>query len=88
MQAKLSALTRKVTEGLSWKRVFFILLGAAICTFGIHNIHQRTGITEGGIIGLMLLIEHWLKISPSGITVVLDATCYLLAFKYLGGCFI
>ena len=31
MQAKLSALTRKVTEGLSWKRVFFILLGAAIC---------------------------------------------------------
>lgn len=88
MQAKLSALTRKVTEGLSWKRVFFILLGAAICTFGIHNIHQRTGITEGGIIGLMLLIEHWLKISPSGITMVLDATCYLLAFKYLGGRFI
>ena len=88
MQAKLSALTRKVTEGLSWKRVFFILLGAAICTFGIHNIHQRTGITEGGIIGLMLLIEHWLKISPSGITVVLDATCYLLAFKYLGFSFI
>ena len=40
------------------------MLGAAICTFGIHNIHQRTNITEGGVIGLMLLVEHWLKISP------------------------
>ena len=88
MKTKFSAMARKLMEGLTWKGVFFILLGAAICTFGIHNIHQRTGITEGGIIGLMLLIEHWLKISPSGITVVLDATCYLLAFKYLGARFI
>lgn len=88
MKGKVSALIRRLTAGLTWKGAFCILLGAAICTFGIHNIHQRTGITEGGIIGLMLLIEHWLKISPSGITMVLDATCYLLAFKYLGGRFI
>ena len=88
MKGKVSALMRRLTAGLTWKGAFCILLGAAICTFGIHNIHQRTGITEGGIIGLMLLIEHWLKISPSGITMVLDATCYLLAFKYLGGRFI
>ena len=59
-----------------------------ICTFGIHNIHQRTNITEGGVIGLMLLVEHWLKISPAYITSVLDIICYLLAFKFLGGNFI
>lgn len=70
------------------KKIPWILLGAMICSFGIHNIHQRTGITEGGIIGLMLLVEHWLHISPAYITPVLDIACYLLAFKFLGGDFI
>ena len=36
----------------------------------------------------MLLLEHWLKISPAYITPVLDITCYLLAFRFLGGRFI
>ena len=44
-----------------------------ICSFGIHNIHQRTNITEGGVIGMMLLIDHWLHLSPAYITPVLDA---------------
>ena len=79
---------KKLTEGLTWKKIFLIILGAGICTFGIHNIHQRTGITEGGVIGMMLLVERWLGISPSAITSVLDISCYLLAFKYLGGQFI
>ena len=78
----------KIAEGLTWKKIFLIILGAGICTFGIHNIHQRTGITEGGVIGMMLLVERWLGISPSAITSVLDISCYLLAFKYLGGQFI
>ena len=85
---RLEAFAHKLTEGLSWKNCLGILLGAAICTFGIHNIHQRTGITEGGVIGLMLLLEHWLKFSPALITPVLDITCYLLALRYLGWQFI
>ena len=78
----------KMAEGLSWKGIGFIMIGAAICSFGIHNIHQRVGITEGGVIGLMLLIEHWLNLSPSFLTLALDVFCYLLAFKYLGGRFV
>ena len=78
----------KLLEGLSWKKLIFILLGAAIATFGIHNIHQQVGITEGGVIGAMLLVEHWLGFSPAYITPVLDVACYLLAWKYLGGQFI
>ena len=84
----LLTIRKKLTEGLTWKKIFLIILGAGICTFGIHNIHQRTGITEGGVIGMMLLVERWLGISPSAITSVLDISCYLLAFKYLGGQFI
>lgn len=85
---RLWIIKEKLTEGLTWRKIFFIILGAGICTFGIHNIHQRTGITEGGVIGLMLLVEKWLGISPSAITSILDISCYLLAFKYLGGQFI
>ena len=46
MKQKLSDLIHKFFEGLSWKMFGYILLGAAICTFGVHNIHQRCEITE------------------------------------------
>ena len=81
-------LTNKLLEGLSVKKVLLIILGAAVCSFGIHNIHQRTAITEGGVIGMMLLIDRWLGLPPAVITPVLDITCYVLAFRYLGGQFI
>ena len=78
----------KLFQGLSVKNILWILVGAAICTFGIHDVHQQVGITEGGVIGGMLLLEHWLRISPAYITPVLDIACYLLALKYLGAGFI
>ena len=81
-------LTNKLLEGLSVKKVLLIILGAAVCSFGIHTIHQRTAITEGGVIGMMLLIDRWLGLPPAVITPVLDITCYALAFRYLGGQFI
>ena len=84
----LSRCARRLLAGITFRRVGLIALGAMIATFGIHNIHQQTGITEGGVIGLMLFVEHWLGVSPAFITPVLDLTCYLLAFKYLGGRFI
>lgn len=65
-----------------------ILIGAMIYSFGIHNIHQRTGITEGGILGMMILIEHWLGFSMAYITPVLDGLCYLTAYRFLGARFI
>ena len=88
MKSRISELWAKLKEGLTLKKILLIMLGAMICTFGIHNIHQRTHITEGGVIGMMLFVEHWCKFSPAYITPVLDIACYLLAFKYLGGGFI
>lgn len=88
MNTRITSLWQKLTEGFTTRKILLILLGAMITSFGIHNIHQRTHITEGGVLGLMLLIEHWLKISPAYITPILDVACYLLAFKFLGGQFI
>ncbi len=84
----MAAFRNWITEGLTLKRILIIMLGAMICSFGIHNIHERTDITEGGILGLMLLIEHWCGFSPAYITPVLDVACYVLAFRFLGGQFI
>lgn len=88
MKRRMTSIYKKIMDGLTLKKILLILFGAMICTFGIHSIHQRTNITEGGAIGLMLFIGHWLKISPAYITPVLDIACYLLAFKFLGGSFI
>ncbi len=70
------------------KKIGSILLGAAIYTFGIYNIHQQTNITEGGVLGMILLLNHWLGLSPAIITPILDIACYAIAFKLLGRRFI
>lgn len=73
-----------IKKDITPKKIIIIIIWAMILTFGIHNIHQRTDITEGGIIGLTLLIEHWFNISPAYITFVLDGLCYLWAYKIIG----
>lgn len=57
---------------LSFKKLLPILIGTAIASFGLYNIHQRTGITEGGILGTILLIHHWFGLSPSIVTAAMD----------------
>lgn len=84
MKSRVLGLWQKLTEDLTLSRILLLMLGAMIFSFGIHNIHQRTNITEGGVIGLMLLLEHWLHISPAYITPVLDVLCYVAAIKFLG----
>ena len=69
-------------------RLLMMLLGAAIGSFGIHNIHRQSGVTEGGVLGMMLLLNHWLRISPAILTPVMDALCYAVAFRVLGGAFL
>ena len=75
---------KKIVSDFTLKRLFWLVLGTAILSFGIHNIHQRAAITEGGVIGLVLLMNHWLGIPASIASPLLDFGCYALAFKFLG----
>lgn len=77
----------RVSPSRILRRTLLIMLGAAICTFGIHNIHDVVGITEGGIIGLVLFADYWFGIPPSVVTPVLDGISYLVAIRILGGGF-
>lgn len=61
-----------------------LLLGVAILAFGLYNIHSRTAITEGGVLGMTLLIQHWFHITPGISGLILDITCYFFGFRLLG----
>lgn len=64
-------------------RIPVIMLGAAILSFGMYNIHEQVQMTEGGVFGLNLLLNHWLGLPISILAPVLDFICYFLAFAYL-----
>ena len=66
------------------RRIPYLMLGAAILAFGMLNIHSRCQVTEGGILGLTLLLQHWFHITPGISGLILDLTCYFIGYKILG----
>lgn len=65
-------------------RVSLALLGAFIQAAGLCNIHAFADVTEGGVLGATLLLEHWFAISPALSALVLNAACYLFGWRTLG----
>lgn len=64
------------------------LLSSAILAFGLYNVHALSGVTEGGILGLTLLLEHWFAISPALSGLILNLLCYVIGWRLLGRTFI
>lgn len=73
---------------LKIKNCILCVLGSMILAFGIYNVHSLSKVTEGGVLGLSLLLDHWWKISPAFSGLILNAVCYLLGWKMLGKEFI
>ena len=65
-----------------------LLAGSAILAFGLCHIHAHAPITEGGILGLVLLIDHHLGISPAITSLILNAVCYAVGLRMLGRSFL
>lgn len=63
-------------------------LSAAFLAFGMYNVHSISGITEGGVLGAVLLIQHWLHISPALSSLVLNGLCYMLGWRTFGKSFL
>ena len=66
------------------KIILSILAGTAISAFGMVNIHQRVHITEGGVLGMILLLNYWFHVPTSLLSPILDAISYAAGFKFLG----
>ena len=70
------------------KNTLILFFASAFQAFGMYNIHALSDITEGGVLGAVLLIEHWLHISPAISSFLLNAACFAFGFKTLGKTFI
>ena len=71
-----------------FQKCLLIAEGSAILAFGLCQIHARSAVTEGGVLGLTLLGYHWLNLSPALTGLILNALCYLLGWRTLGKSFL
>ena len=69
-------------------RLSLIAAGSAILAFGLYHIHAVSCITEGGVLGLTLLLQRWLEISPALSGLILNLLCYGLGWRTFGKTFL
>lgn len=73
---------------LTLKNSIITLVGSMILAFGLYHVHSISGVTEGGVLGATLLLEHWTGISPALTGGIMNVLCYVLGWKLLGKEFI
>lgn len=77
-----------MVSNLKPQNCIIAFLSSAVQALGMYNIHALSDITEGGVLGATLLLEHWLSVSPAVSGFVLNGACYLLGWRILGKEFI
>ena len=73
---------------LKIQNCMILLIGSIIQAIGIYNIHAVSSVTEGGVLGLTLLLKHWFDLSPAVSSFVLNLVCYGIGWRTLGKEFI
>lgn len=79
---------KKLFKNIKLSSVLLSLFGSALLAFGLYNVHSLSGVTEGGVLGLILFLDHWFEISPAVSGMVLNLICYGIGWKLLGREFI
>ncbi|MEN2464852.1 YitT family protein [Ornithinibacillus sp. JPR2-1] len=70
--------------GLKMKNILFILIGAAIFSFGIVHFNMQHNLGEGGFTGITLILYFAFKWDPAITNIVLNIPILLIGWKYLG----
>jgi uncharacterized membrane-anchored protein YitT (DUF2179 family) len=70
--------------GLKLKNVIFILIGAAIMSFGLVHFNMQNKLAEGGITGITLLFYFLFKWDPSYTNLILNIPLFIIGWKLLG----
>lgn len=73
-----------VLFGLRIKSIIFILLGAAIYSFGIVHFNMQNNLGEGGFTGITLLLYFLWKFDPAITNILLNIPVFLIGWKLLG----
>jgi len=79
---------KKALRELSPFDVLLLVGGSAILAFGLYQVHSVSGVTEGGVLGLNLLLNHHFGISPSVTNFLFGIIFYTIGWRILGTRFI
>lgn len=71
-------------EKIKIKNIFFIILGAAIFSFGLVHFNIQHALAEGGFTGITLILLFAFKWDPAVMNLVLNIPMFLLGWKLLG----
>ena len=77
-----------MSQKITIRNCLISFFGAGFLAFGMYNVHSISGITEGGVLGAVLLIQYWFHISPALSSLVLNSLCYLLGWRTFGKVFL
>ena len=75
---------RQLMRKINWIKAVIAFAGSVVVAFAMYNIHAAAGLTEGGILGLTLLLYNLFGLSPALTSLGLNALCYVLGWRTLG----
>ena len=79
---------RRLFRDISPLACLMCVLSSVFQAFGIYNVHAVSGVTEGGVLGATLLLQHWFEVSPAISSFVFNVILYAIGWKTLGRTFL
>ncbi len=74
----------KILSANSLKKIFFILAGTAIYSFGLVHFNMQNHLAEGGFTGISLLFYFLFSFNPAVTNLLLNIPVFFLGWKFLG----
>ena len=71
-------------RGIKFKNTFFIILGAAIFSFGLVHFNIQHELAEGGFTGITLILLFAFDWDPAIMNLVLNIPMFIIGWKLLG----
>ncbi|WGX74840.1 YitT family protein [Paraclostridium bifermentans] len=67
----------------SVEQILLVLIGSIILSFGVYNFNFQNNITEGGVLGFLLLLKNLFNIRLSLANLIIDCPLLLVGYKFL-----
>ncbi|MFJ7933464.1 YitT family protein [Sporosarcina sp. NPDC096371] len=71
-------------DGIRLKNIIFIIIGAAIFSFGLVHFNIQNELAEGGFTGITLILLFAFNWDPAIMNLVLNIPMFLIGWKLLG----
>lgn len=71
-------------DGIKLKNIFFIIIGAAIFSFGLVHFNIQNELAEGGFTGVTLILLFAFNWDPALMNLLLNVPMFVIGWKLLG----